>query len=432
MHEPERAIAHLRKATVLNPNYALAHFTLGSVLREKRDMQGAIAELRRADELNRDVSTLSMLGLLLQKNMELDEAIALFREGVKLAPRMVKIRCNLVTALLTQNRFAEAHEAIVPCLSLRKNHPESRRVLELFGWAVKGLDSELADFLKGGRRSQKGQDLLQLAKYCQYAKRYYSTAARLYHAAFEAQDTLTQDLKKGRRYDAACCALRAAAGEGQDPQLPVDGLPRKLRDHALAWLQADLALSKIAFQSDKVGSVVLLQKMLPHWQKDPDLASVRDAENLASLPIAEQKPWMQLWADVDQLHKQVRGIFTETTREGILTEQQPQQTHAVKMVVGKTYVIDMHSTDLNCYLELRDKNGTLLHKNDDLDENYQDARLIFTPTADGTFKIVSTSFEQHDFEAHAVIPRFLYEQLRPRQNFGAYTLTIRVLDSTRK
>jgi hypothetical protein len=37
---------------------------------------------------------------------------------------------------------------------------------------------------------------------------------------------------------------------------------------------------------------------LKHWQKDVDLASVRDFEALAKLPDADRKDWQALWAEV--------------------------------------------------------------------------------------------------------------------------------------
>lgn len=42
---------------------------------------------------------------------------------------------------------------------------------------------------------------------------------------------------------------------------------------------------------------------LNHWQKDPDLAGIRDTASLAKLPADEQKEFTQLWADVAVLLK---------------------------------------------------------------------------------------------------------------------------------
>jgi hypothetical protein len=46
-----------------------------------------------------------------------------------------------------------------------------------------------------------------------------------------------------------------------------------------------------------------VQKALQHWQKDTDLAGIRDRAALAKLPADEQKVFTQLWADVAALLK---------------------------------------------------------------------------------------------------------------------------------
>ena len=44
-----------------------------------------------------------------------------------------------------------------------------------------------------------------------------------------------------------------------------------------------------------------------HWQKDTDLAGIRDAAALAKLPADEQKAFTQLWADVGALLKKANA-----------------------------------------------------------------------------------------------------------------------------
>ena len=45
----------------------------------------------------------------------------------------------------------------------------------------------------------------------------------------------------------------------------------------------------------------MVQQTLEHWQADPDLAGVRDADALAKLPEAERRRLAVLWAEVDAL-----------------------------------------------------------------------------------------------------------------------------------
>ena len=40
---------------------------------------------------------------------------------------------------------------------------------------------------------------------------------------------------------------------------------------------------------------------MKHWQQDSDLAGLRDAGGLKTLPEAEREGWKALWAQVDEL-----------------------------------------------------------------------------------------------------------------------------------
>ena len=50
----------------------------------------------------------------------------------------------------------------------------------------------------------------------------------------------------------------------------------------------------------------MVVQFLKHWQKDPDLAGVRDRSALEKLPDAERAEWEKLWADVAELLKKVQ------------------------------------------------------------------------------------------------------------------------------
>ena len=47
-----------------------------------------------------------------------------------------------------------------------------------------------------------------------------------------------------------------------------------------------------------------MRQTLRHWQKDTDLAGLRDAAALAKLPADEQKTFTQLWTDVAAVLKE--------------------------------------------------------------------------------------------------------------------------------
>jgi len=146
------------------------------------------------------------------------------------------------------------------------------------------------------------RERLGFVEVCQLQRRHVA-GARLYADAFAADPKLADDLKAAHRYNAACFAALAAAGQGTDAGKLDDREQRRLRQQALAWLRADLeVLSKRVQRSPSVERQVTRQ-MLQHWQRDTDLARLRDADALKQLPAQEQDAWRKLWADVAELLK---------------------------------------------------------------------------------------------------------------------------------
>jgi hypothetical protein len=57
--------------------------------------------------------------------------------------------------------------------------------------------------------------------------------------------------------------------------------------------------------SDKNPTNSTVKKTLQDWQKDSDLAGIRDPDAVAKLPAEEQEACKKLWADVAALLKKV-------------------------------------------------------------------------------------------------------------------------------
>jgi hypothetical protein len=62
----------------------------------------------------------------------------------------------------------------------------------------------------------------------------------------------------------------------------------------------------------------------------------------------------------------------------------------IKFQAGRAYVFEMVSKDLDAYLRLEDSEGKQLAENDDT-EGSLNARITFTPSRDGTYRVVATS-----------------------------------------
>ncbi len=135
----------------------------------------------------------------------------------------------------------------------------------------------------------------------------YATAARLWAEALAADPTLAESRQTQHCYNAACAAALAASDKANDDPAPDDTAKAKLRQQAHNWLKSELAAWSRLLQSGPPQSRNDITQTLQHWQKDTDLAGVREAESLQKLPAEERKAWDSLWAEVKDLLKKAQG-----------------------------------------------------------------------------------------------------------------------------
>jgi tetratricopeptide (TPR) repeat protein len=303
----DEAITHYRKAIELDPKHGPAHNNLGLALYAKGQRDEAIALHRKAIELDpKSPEAHCSLGAALSEKGQVDEAIACYKKAIELDPKYAEAYCNLGNALAGKGRFAESLAAYRRGHELGTQRP---------GWPYRSaewvpraeelaaLEAKLPAFLQGKHRPGDNKERLGLAAVCQ-AKKLHHARTRLYLDAFAADPKLADDLKAGHRYSAACSAALAAAGQGEDAAGLDEKQRARLRQQALDWLSADLALHAKRLPSGKPADRAAVQSALRLWQKDADLAGLRDRDALAKLPAQEQKAFAQLWADVAALLKQ--------------------------------------------------------------------------------------------------------------------------------
>jgi hypothetical protein len=137
---------------------------------------------------------------------------------------------------------------------------------------------------------------------CSDTKRYVA-AARLYAEALESDAGLVRDREARHYYRAACAAALAAAGRGRDDPSPDDGQKARLRGRALAWLKAELAAWADSVTPGSTQTRHNAFYTLRGWRTDGHLASVREPEALARLPVVGRKEWEALWAEVEAVIK---------------------------------------------------------------------------------------------------------------------------------
>src|SRR5262249_4245497 len=112
------------------------------------------------------------------------------------------------------------------------------------GEGVSTSTKHLAALLAGNEQPKGGAEWFTLARLSRDHRRNHAAAARLYAAAFEDDPSFVASPLTGHRFSAACSAVLAADGQGQDAAGLDDRERSRLRQQALDWLRADLALWK--------------------------------------------------------------------------------------------------------------------------------------------------------------------------------------------
>lgn len=97
--EWDSAERHWRRAIELSPDYLSAYYNLGTRLRARGDLAGAMRCFKRVVELRPDMATAhNTLGTLLASQGRLHEAAESFRRAVELEPDFVDAKANLARA----------------------------------------------------------------------------------------------------------------------------------------------------------------------------------------------------------------------------------------------------------------------------------------------------------------------------------------------
>jgi len=237
----------------------------------------------------------------------LDEAIAAYKEAIRLKKDYTEAHCNPGSALKQQGLFRQAAQAYRRGHELgsqkpRWRYPSAQWVRDCERLAE--LDGKLPAILSGQRQPADTVERLALAQLCQMpCQKRYAAAFRFYREAFAAEPKLLGDLKAQHRYNAACAAARAGCGQGEDAKTLDDQERARLRQQALDWLRADLkayrqVLDKVA---DQAGPAIA--QRMRHWLQDADFAGVRGAVALGRLPEAERADWQRLWQEVEALRQ---------------------------------------------------------------------------------------------------------------------------------
>jgi eukaryotic-like serine/threonine-protein kinase len=309
----DEAITRYRKAIELDPNSARAHNNLGIALMAKGQLDEAIGRYRKAIELDpKFANPHNNLGIALKDKGRIDEAIASYRKAIELDPKYAYPHNNLGVALKDMGRVDEAIASYRKAIELDPKFAIARSNLAKAAQMAEGRDN-LPDFQSGRYKPATSAEFLGLIDWCLF-KKLNHTAAGLSAQAFTFDPKLNDDPQAGHRYNAACFAALAAAGHGEDATKLDDQERARLRKQSLEWLRADLTLRTKQLETGTPTDRTDVLATMKHWQKDSDLASIRDEVAQAKLPPDEREALTQLWADVTELLKLAQKAATNQDR----------------------------------------------------------------------------------------------------------------------
>jgi serine/threonine-protein kinase len=337
------AIDAYRRAIAIDDNHAFAHYNLANALAVSGDVDGAIKEYKKAIELNAEIAGAHHnLANALAKGGDVDGAIEEYEKAVAIDEKNVEACYSLALALLVRKKLEKAISRFHQVIAIDKNHPGAydhlglalfqqgrfaeartaiRRSLELYPernpWRqvasqrlrqcerLAAADEKLPAVCAGEAEPADAAERIALAQLCREFKRRHVAAARFYADAFAADPRLGADLQQQHRYNAACSAALAAAGQGEDSKHLPDKVCLGLRRQALTWLRDDLAAYRTPAERTEPATKQLVHQQMQYWQRADDLASVRDPQALDRLPDDERQQWRQLWQDVAALLSKV-------------------------------------------------------------------------------------------------------------------------------
>jgi tetratricopeptide (TPR) repeat protein len=126
---------------------------------------------------------------------------------------------------------------------------------------------------------------------------------------------------------------------------------------------------------------------LERLQKNTDFEALWPRKDFALFVAELEKQQAKVLASFkDQLMK--------ADRKDKPLDQLPHKIHEVKLVAGKSYAIEMGRVDeFDPFLRLEDSAGRELDNNDDGGEDL-DARILFSPPKDGTYRIIATTLSR--------------------------------------
>jgi serine/threonine protein kinase/tetratricopeptide (TPR) repeat protein len=341
---------------VTNQGIALLHAEMRKPAAAQQAYQAAIVACQKLVDANPTVTDFQVelasihhnQGILLQNTGKLDEAKKEYEtaldlqeklaraqpEAPRLASHMGAFLNDLATLEKAAARFANARERLreavqwqQKALEINPEHPTYRQflcnhyanlidvcnalqdtegateaanrfnALHALDPSWKAMDDRLQAVV-GGDPPQDNAERLKLAEHAAASKR-YAQATKLFAEVLESDPEFAES--HVLRFNAACTAVLAGVGKGQQAPALDDAAMAQLRAQGLRWLEEALAFFDKRLDSADNRQYSAIADALQYWRQCPDLASVRVERDLSRLPVEEQQMWRVFWAKVDTM-----------------------------------------------------------------------------------------------------------------------------------
>jgi protein O-mannosyl-transferase len=214
----EEAIAHLQQAVEIQPSFAEAHNNLGNALRQQGQPDLAIAQFQKALQLEpNNAPAYGNLGSALLDKGQVNEAISQFRKARQIEPGNAVLLNNLAYALLQNGQGTEAIALLQKAIELHPGFADAHNNFGNLLLQSGQVDAAIACYRKAletqpddaPAHANLGRALLQKRQLPE-ALAHLQRAAQLGHTSAEAENDLAGALIQVGKLDEASVHLRKA------------------------------------------------------------------------------------------------------------------------------------------------------------------------------------------------------------------------------
>jgi tetratricopeptide (TPR) repeat protein len=220
---PEEAVAEAREAVRIKPGDLTARHALANALRWAGRFDDAEAEARATVAANpADGTHHEILGTILRNREDFDGAIREFREAIRLGQSDHMIFLSLAKACQMRGDYAEALALVWKAKEVAPDQVPNYWYSAAWVAHIERMAARtppLPSRPTGGIRPDDPMESLDLALICSDQKRFVASA-RYWAWALEKDRSLGDDRRFQYWFSAACTAVMAASGKGQNEAPP--------------------------------------------------------------------------------------------------------------------------------------------------------------------------------------------------------------------